>query len=356
MAAMFTMQPLGQILAAGVGWGVLVSIARARGLDNLSPSDLILRKDEIRSTIDITWRIVIAVGAFPALLATLWRFSIPESPRYTMDVDLDVKRALADVRRHHNRPTESVSARTPSERPANPNGNGAPSGSTILNNPSARRAGSTPNVAPTAQNTSQDSTPDDSFFSYLFVEGNYKYLFATAFCWFLLDFAFYGLGINSPRQLGQEWAGFYPANTTMPSWDDPFDTNSTLYWQLFDSVKEYTYTICFGSLTGSIALFFIIDYIPRKGFLVGSFLALSALFIITAILIATVEYKRGHWATVVFSGLCQFVFNFGELRLCSPFDTKLTLLIYIPRPQYPNIHCKSTSWLLCRFIASLHGH
>ncbi|KAF8855646.1 MFS general substrate transporter [Acephala macrosclerotiorum] len=320
MAAMFMMQPLGQIFAAAVGWGVLTSIVRSRGLDNLSPADLDLRKDEIRSTIDATWRIVVAVGAFPALLATLWRFSIPESPRYTMDVDRDVKRALADVRRHYDpnyKPTKSIPAGMPSGHSANTNGTGASSGLAIPIQLPARRgtANNTPNVVPTAQNASQSGTPERSFYSYLFVEGNIRYLFATAFCWFLLDFAFFGLGINSPRQLGQVWAGSYPTNTTVPYWEDPFDTNSTLYWQLFDSVKEYTYTICFGSFAGSITLLCIIDYIPRKGFLVGSFLALSALFVITAILIATVEFRRGHWATVVFYAFCQFLFNLGPNTL-----------------------------------------
>jgi len=84
MASVFMMQPLGQILAASIGWGVLTSIMKSRGLQNVTTADASNDQD-LRSAVDVIWRTVIGVGAFPALLATLWRFSIPESPRYTMD-------------------------------------------------------------------------------------------------------------------------------------------------------------------------------------------------------------------------------------------------------------------------------
>lgn len=104
MVAVFLMQPLGQILGAAVGWGALVSFGHSRGLVTSPNSSLTEgQRMEVYSAIDSIWRCVIGIGAFPALLATLWRFSIPESPRYTMDVDRDVKRAWVDVKRHHKK-------------------------------------------------------------------------------------------------------------------------------------------------------------------------------------------------------------------------------------------------------------
>lgn len=365
------MQPLGQISAAAVGWCVLVGISRSRGIENLSAADLSAPSDHVLATIDIMWRIVVAVGALPALLATLWRFSIPESPRFTMYVDRDIKRALADMERYRKKPLKKRSSTTSQQDPvtSNANGTGAPSGtvnsnangtgassgtlssnthetrdsSGIMNsnrdgtatssgialpNQNLVRRGPANNAsdpAPTAPGTSEETDETPSFHEYLIQDGNIRYLFATAFCWFLLDFAFYGLGINSPPQLGQIWAGSYPANMTLPSWEDPYDSNTILYWQLFDSIKEYMFTICFGSLAGSIVLFLIIDKVPRKGFLIWSFVGLSVLFAAIAGLIEGVDFKRGHWTTVVFYALCQFVFNLGNfsMRFVSP-DSRFT--------------------------------
>lgn len=343
MAAVFMMQPLGQIMAAAVGWSVLTSVVKSRGLDNINVADA-STDQELRSAVDTIWRTVIGVGAFPALLATLWRFSIPESPRYTMDVDRDVKRALADVQRHHkkndyrptahsgsavasmsgnsigvssgvNYPGRQVTSRV-SGNQANSNQANDDQVNENQGNHNNANDGRVPNPGLATPRASANIPNERTFYSYLFKEGNWRYLFATSFCWALLDFAFYGLGISSPRQLGQIWDNTGPPrNTTLPYWENPFDSNTTLYWQLFNSAKEYVYTICFGSLAGSILLYFIIDYIPRKAFLVRSFLILSFLFIITATLIATVEFRRGHWATVVFYALCQFFFNLGEFIL-----------------------------------------
>ena len=44
---------------------------------------------------------MIGVGAIPALVAILFRLAIPESPRYTLDVDNDTVRALQDTRDHY---------------------------------------------------------------------------------------------------------------------------------------------------------------------------------------------------------------------------------------------------------------
>lgn len=47
--------------------------------------------------IDQTWRFVIGLGMVPAAIALYFRLTIPETPRYTMDVERNIKQATQDV-------------------------------------------------------------------------------------------------------------------------------------------------------------------------------------------------------------------------------------------------------------------
>ena len=46
---------------------------------------------------DKMWRTIVAFGALPAILALYFRLTIPETPRYTMDVTMDIEKAKADT-------------------------------------------------------------------------------------------------------------------------------------------------------------------------------------------------------------------------------------------------------------------
>jgi PHS family inorganic phosphate transporter-like MFS transporter len=92
MVAVTLMQPLGQVAAAAVGLTVLTTLGKRRGLESLteSPDD----HKAAAAIIDRIWRVVIGVGAIPAFLAIVARLTIPESPRFTLDVSHDGKQAL----------------------------------------------------------------------------------------------------------------------------------------------------------------------------------------------------------------------------------------------------------------------
>jgi PHS family inorganic phosphate transporter-like MFS transporter len=47
---------------------------------------------------DRSWRIIVGVGALPAIFALYYRITIPETPRYTFDVAHDVEKAAADLK------------------------------------------------------------------------------------------------------------------------------------------------------------------------------------------------------------------------------------------------------------------
>ena len=47
--------------------------------------------------VDYCWRILIGMGCVPGAIALYFRLTIPETPRFTMDIDRDVQRAKADI-------------------------------------------------------------------------------------------------------------------------------------------------------------------------------------------------------------------------------------------------------------------
>ena len=47
--------------------------------------------------IDAMWRLLIGLGCVPACIALYFRLTIPESPRFTMDIERDIRRANAEV-------------------------------------------------------------------------------------------------------------------------------------------------------------------------------------------------------------------------------------------------------------------
>lgn len=43
------------------------------------------------------WRILIGLGCIPACIALYFRLTIPETPRFTMDIERNVQQAASDV-------------------------------------------------------------------------------------------------------------------------------------------------------------------------------------------------------------------------------------------------------------------
>src|ERR1041384_2269141 len=79
MAAVFAMQGFGILAAAIVSLAVLTAFKSSILEDILA--------------IDYCWRLVLGLGVIPGLFALYFRLTIPETPRYTMDVDHDINKA-----------------------------------------------------------------------------------------------------------------------------------------------------------------------------------------------------------------------------------------------------------------------
>nr|ACG38622.1 inorganic phosphate transporter 1-4 [Zea mays] len=93
IAAVFAMQGFG-ILAGGI---VTLVISAAFRAAYPSPA---YRDDHFTSTVpqaDFVWRVILMLGAAPALLTYYWRMKMPETARYTALVAKNAKQAAADM-------------------------------------------------------------------------------------------------------------------------------------------------------------------------------------------------------------------------------------------------------------------
>lgn len=151
MAAVFAMQGFGY-LTTGIVAIILLSAFKSSIQDNVQ-------------NLDYVWRILIGFGCIPALVAVYFRLTIPETPRYVLDIENNVNKAERDVatvfkenRNHLQSEDDSLP---------------------VVHNPSIAKG----------------SFSD--FCSYFSKWDNFKVLFGTSMAWFALDVAFYGIGLNN---------------------------------------------------------------------------------------------------------------------------------------------------------------
>jgi PHS family inorganic phosphate transporter-like MFS transporter len=118
---------------------------------------------------DYVWRLIVGFGCIPACIALYFRLTIPESPRYTADVELNTHQANIHTQQllyKGNKNMEKVHIEEQSV------------------------------VKRDKPNTWKD------FRTYFFgTWKNFKVLFGACICWFLLDIAFYGLTLNQSMVL-----------------------------------------------------------------------------------------------------------------------------------------------------------
>jgi PHS family inorganic phosphate transporter-like MFS transporter len=104
MAAVFSMQGFGQLLAAIVALIVTTAFKGAY----VNALDVRTCDYTCQVAADRSWRIIVGVGAVPACFALYYRITIPETPRYTFEVAKDVEKADADIKAYMASKSEGV--------------------------------------------------------------------------------------------------------------------------------------------------------------------------------------------------------------------------------------------------------
>jgi PHS family inorganic phosphate transporter-like MFS transporter len=256
MTAVFANQGFGNFAAALVAF--IITTAYKGPI--LAEPDI-----EHLNSVDFMWRLLIGLGCVPGCIALYFRLTIPETPRFTMDIERNIDQAQADIKEvlEHQRGLRNED--DPIQR---------------IDAPRATFA---------------------DFRNYFGQWRHFKILFGCAYSWFALDVAYYGLGLNSSVIL--DTIGFGGAKS-----------------KGLQAVYDSLINICIGNLILSIAglipgywvTFIFIDKWGRKPIQLMGFIMLTIIFIIMGFafdkLTATDSTKK---AFVFLYCLGNFFFNFG---------------------------------------------
>jgi PHS family inorganic phosphate transporter-like MFS transporter len=257
MTAVFACQGWGNFTAALVAY-VIVSAYKTPTLND--PATQL-------NHVDYMWRLLIGLGCVPGCIALYFRLTIPETPRFTMDIERNVKQAAQDIDNVLNTGTYVVDPDAVVQR---------------VQAPKASRR---------------------DFAAHFSKWSNLKVLVGCAYSWFALDIAFYGLGLNSGIILQAIGFGTPSAKLT-----------GTL--KVWENLKN----ICVGNLIlsaaglipGYWASFLVIDSWGRKPIQLMGFSVLTVLFCILGFgfdkLTATPAATKGFVVLYCFANFFQ---NFG---------------------------------------------
>ncbi|KAK7452172.1 hypothetical protein VKT23_012275 [Stygiomarasmius scandens] len=251
MTAVFAFRGWGQLAASLVA--LVVTVAYRHSILNIS-SNFDLTCNSISTLpdpvdlpfevpIDAMWRIVIGFGCVPACIALYFRLTIPETPRFTMDIERNITRAARDIEVMY---TTNAGLYPFSQF----------HGVQTIDAPRATRK---------------------DFFAHFTKWENGKVLLGCAWSWLVLDIAFYGLNLNTDNIL--QYINFdAPAgdiNATTIAHDP-----QQVYSKLWNVARGNVILSVGGLIPGYWASFFLIDYWGRKKIQFLGFSILTMLFLI----------------------------------------------------------------------------
>lgn len=87
MTAVFAFQGWGQLVASIISC-IVVAAYKDSIIGDVSPNF---------TAVDKTWRILIGMGCVPGVIALYFRLTIPETPRFTMDIERNIQQASRDI-------------------------------------------------------------------------------------------------------------------------------------------------------------------------------------------------------------------------------------------------------------------
>ncbi|KAG9293482.1 hypothetical protein G9A89_009206 [Geosiphon pyriformis] len=262
MATVFAMQ----------GFGILTSIVIA--MVTLLAAKQGIRDDTLK--IDYVWRIVLGLGALPGILALYFRLTIPETPRYRMDVERDLNGATNDI--------EDV----------------------LANGKTTRE-----NLSYPFQKLDVPRGSWADFRRYFGQWKNGKILLGTCGAWFCIDVAFYGIGLNNTiflHELNFNLPGDNPVtNSTLSGEYNSAKDPWALLWNL--SVGNALITVL-GTVPGAWFTIFFIDRLGRKPIQFMGFAVLTIVFLLLGVFFEKIQQKSSFLFGSMFT-IAQFFCNFG---------------------------------------------
>ncbi|KAH9063955.1 major facilitator superfamily domain-containing protein [Lactarius vividus] len=199
--------------------------------------------DRAQDRVDHCWRILIGLGCVPGVIALYFRLTIPETPRFTMDIDRDVQRAATDI-----------------DNVLGPRGNSA--GFYLVD----------PDSHAVVQRADAPRRSRSDFMAHFGKWPNLQLLIGVAYSWFAV--AFYGLGLNSSAILTSD---------VLTNAGIGYNTTCTLImYKTLHNVAEGSLVVSLaGLLPGYYATFFLIDVWGRKPI---QFMGFSALAVLLAVI------------------------------------------------------------------------
>ncbi|KAL9558893.1 hypothetical protein MBANPS3_000670 [Mucor bainieri] len=248
MSAVFAMQGIGQVTAGIVGLVVTAAFKSAIEYD--------------QANLDYVWRIVIGIGAIPGVCALYYRLTIPETPRYTMDIENKFEKGISDAKAFIEK--------------------GAASGDY---------------TEETAVQVVHDGPPKATWKDFRHHFGQWKYgkvLIGTAYSWFALDVAWYGLGLNNSIILN----------------NIGFAGGPDAYNAVFRTCVGNVIINLLGSVPGYWISVFTIDKMGRKTIQIMGFTMLTIMFVILGFGYDAIIQKSVPLFIVLYT-ITQIFFNWG---------------------------------------------
>ncbi|KAG6852628.1 hypothetical protein C0991_010325 [Blastosporella zonata] len=257
MTAVFASQGWGNFAAALVAF-IIVSAYKDAILNDPSIDDPV--------HVDYMWRLLIGLGCVPGAIALYFRLTIPETPRFTLDIERNVQQAADDI---HRVLTGSENSTVDPDAPV--------------------------------QRSDAPKASWADFRRHFGQWRNMKILIGTAWSWFALDIAFYGLGLNSSIVL------------TAIGFGTPLTEGTRLIFDNLRNVSVGNLILSAGGLIpGYYFTFLFIDIWGRKPIQLMGFIMLTLIFVAMGFgydrLISTPSAKKGFVVLYCFANFFQ---NFG---------------------------------------------
>lgn len=298
LVAMFSMQAAGFAAATIVALVVTVVVESKSADPSTVDLQITARK------VDQIWRWVMGLSLIPAFFASILRLTIPESPRFTLDVTDNIAKAFDESNRFNNAHLEPEWVRQANVDTIE----------TVLSHdeddaPEGEKLEPTTNVDVVDINQSKIQAK-----RYFVKDGNWRILLGTALCWFCLDIGFYALSLNSPQTVSKLWYPGTPPVQNTSVWDTNLsvtDPETGIFTILKTNSTHSLVMTSIGALVGAAIMIAIVDKVNRRKFQIMMFGVLAILFIITGATFSTTVQTDFHGVTMTLFILCQLAFYCG---------------------------------------------